>query len=147
MNKNKLKFSLLKQFSLTHATYEVLRNKLKADNVSKVGNYEANTYLFAYHNEHDDLVAGLYAFCRMGAFHVDLLWVDELLRGQKLGTKLLEQAEECARDNGALYVNVNTATFQALDFYLKNGYEVFAKLPLLINGMDNQYDYFLVKYL
>lgn len=147
MNKKNLKFSLLQQFSPTHVTYEALRNKLKAYTVSKIGNYEVNTYLFTYHNENNDLVAGLYAFCRMGAFHVDLLWVDESLRGKKLGTKLLEQAEECARDNGALYVNVNTATFQALDFYLKNGYEIFAKLPLLINGMDNQYDYFLVKYL
>jgi len=147
MNKNNLKFSLLQQFSPTYATCEELRNKLKAYNESKIGNYEINKYIFAYHNENNDLVAGLYAFCRTGSFHIELLWVDESLRGQKLGTKLLKQAEECARNNGAFYLKVNTASFQALDFYLKNGYEIFAKLPLLINGMDNQYDYFLVKYL
>lgn len=120
---------------------------MKADNETKIGSYEINTYLLAYHNAGNDLVAGLAAFCRLGAFHIELLWVNESLRRQKLGTKLLERAKECARKNGALYIKVNTATFQALDFYLNNGYQVFAKLPLSVTGGKNQYDYFLIKYL
>jgi GNAT superfamily N-acetyltransferase len=145
--KNNLKFSVVKQSSREHPIYETIRSKLKADNENKIGHYEINNYIFAYHNENNDLVAGLCAFYRLGVFHIELLWVDESLREQKLGTKLLEQAEAYARKNGALYIKVNTATFQALDFYLKNGYEVFAKLPLLITGMKNQFDYFLIKYL
>lgn len=147
MDKNNFKYSFIKQCSPTHAICEELRSKLKGFNNSKIGNYEIDTYIFAYHDENNNLIGGLYAYERLGAFHIEFLWVDEAWRGQKLGTKLLREAEECARKNGDLYMDANTGTFQALDFYLKNDFQVFAKLPLLVTDMENQYNYFLVKYL
>jgi GNAT superfamily N-acetyltransferase len=62
-------------------------------------------------------------------FYIDLLWVKEPLRGQGYGRSLLTQAEERARRQGAGNVYLDTFSFQAPDFYTKNGYEVFGKLP------------------
>jgi len=147
VNINNLRFSLHKECSPTHLIYEALRNKLRSYSFSRIGTYKINNYILAYHDENNNLMAGLYAFCRLGVFHIELLWVDESLRKQRLGSRLLEQAEDCARQSDAIYMTVNTATFQAPDFYLKNGYEIFAKLPLFIANMEDQYDYFLIKYL
>lgn len=125
---------------------ELLRNKLKNYNVSKIGAYDKQDYLFEYYQE-NELVAGLYAYFRLGVFCIDILWVAEALRQQNYGTKLLVEAEKVARELNALYIRVNTGTFQALDFYLNHHYEVFAKLPLLTKCDTLQYDYYLLKYL
>ncbi|MFA6408610.1 MAG: GNAT family N-acetyltransferase [Gammaproteobacteria bacterium] len=146
-NISNLTFSLHKECSPTHPICEALRNQVRGYNFSKVGAFEINNYILAYHNENNNLMAGLCACCRLGVFNIELLWVDESLRKQRLGSRLLEKAEECARKDNAIYMKVNTATFQALDFYLKNGYEVFAKLPIFVANIENQYDYFLIKHL
>jgi hypothetical protein len=52
-----------------------------------------------------------------------------------------------ARKNAVLYIRLNTGSFQAPDFYLKHHYHVFAKLPLVMNSKEQQYDYYLIKYL
>ena len=49
--------------------------------------------------------------------------VDEELRRQGYGSKLLLATEEEARKNGCVSATVNTMDFQAEDFYLKHGYE------------------------
>ena len=57
---------------------------------------------------------------------IDLLWVEDSLRGKGVGSSLLQAAEDAARDYGAKRVFLNTFRFQAPDFYLKHGYhEVF----------------------
>lgn len=55
--------------------------------------------------------------------YIDSLWVDDSLRNQGYGTKLLNAAENEARKLGCRYSTVDTYSFQAEGFYLKNGYE------------------------
>jgi GNAT superfamily N-acetyltransferase len=57
-----------------------------------------------------------------GWVYVDWLWVAEGLRRQGLGARLLAAAEALARGNGCLGVHLNTWSFQAPDFYRKQGY-------------------------
>lgn len=59
---------------------------------------------------------------------VEYLWVSEELRGQGLGSEILEKAEREAVLRGAKYVFVDTFDFQAPDFYVKHGYEQVFKL-------------------
>lgn len=59
---------------------------------------------------------------------VEYLWVSEELRGQGLGSRLLEQAEKEAVSHKAKYVFVDTFDFQAPGFYVKHGYEEVFKL-------------------
>ena len=141
----KIKYRFSKQCS--DEEMEKLRSKLLDFNYNQIGEYEAKKYLFAYYDEHDDIIAGLYAYYKLAMFYIDLLWVNESFRLQKIGTKLLRKAEQCATKNKALYIRVNTATFQALNFYLKNGYQLFAKLPVKIPNKQDQFDNYLVKYL
>ena len=125
---------------------ESLRDKLIAYNISQAGDCHRKEVVFAYYDA-EELIAGLYAYQSYGMFYIDILWVDEAYRHKKLGAKLLKTAEEHAAKNSALYIRVNTSSFQAPEFYLKNGYKLFAKLPLLIEGNEQYFDYYFVKML
>jgi len=55
------------------------------------------------------------------------LYVKEELRGQGIGSKLLQQAETEAKNRNCRFAFVNTYQFQAPDFYKRYGYkEVFS---------------------
>lgn len=54
---------------------------------------------------------------------VKFLWVDESLRGQHIGSQILEAAELTARKRGCKYAFLDTFSFQAPDFYKKYGYQ------------------------
>jgi GNAT superfamily N-acetyltransferase len=53
---------------------------------------------------------------------VDLMWVDDVLRGRGLGRALLGRLEEEARLRGCDWSKLNTWDFQAPDFYTRCGY-------------------------
>lgn len=60
--------------------------------------------------------------------YVDLLWVREDLRKQGFGRRLMERAEEEAKQRGARHAYLDTFTFQAPVFYEKLGYQAFGEL-------------------
>ena len=55
---------------------------------------------------------------------IDNLWVSERMRGQKIGHKLLAEAEEIARTKGCKFAILDTLNFQAKPFYQARGYQV-----------------------
>lgn len=59
-----------------------------------------------------------------GQLYVSQLWVDEKLRGQGYGTKLMQLAEAHAKENNCSFVAVNTMNFEAPEFYKKLGFYV-----------------------
>lgn len=59
---------------------------------------------------------------------IQILMVDENLRKSGLGTKLLLEAEQIARDSQCDFIKLDTLSFQALEFYQKHGYEVYGCL-------------------
>lgn len=60
--------------------------------------------------------------------HVDILWVKEKYRKEGFGSLLLNEAEKIAKAKGCKLAHLDTFDFQAKDFYLKHGYEVFGVL-------------------
>jgi len=60
--------------------------------------------------------------------HVGTLWIRADVRGLGYGGKLLEAAEQEAVRRGCEHSHLETHDFQALGFYLKNGYTQFAQL-------------------
>ncbi len=80
-------------------------------------------------NERGETVAICIAECFVwGAAHVDALWVSAQYRKQGLGSMLLNEVERTAVKNGCNLIHLDTFDFQAKDFYVKHGYEVFGIL-------------------
>jgi GNAT superfamily N-acetyltransferase len=63
-----------------------------------------------------------------GMLYIDVLFVDENQRGQQLGSLLLSKVEAEARSMGANLSHLDTFDWQAKDFYIKHGYEIFGVL-------------------
>jgi ribosomal protein S18 acetylase RimI-like enzyme len=60
-----------------------------------------------------------------GALHVKYLYVEEIYRGNGLGTRLMEQAHEFGRQHGCSFICVETMSyFHTLEFYQKLGYYI-----------------------
>ena len=72
-----------------------------------------------------DSVGGLTGWAVYDWLFIKLLHVPETLRGQGLGTRLMQQAETFARERGLAGIWLDTFDFQARGFYEKLGYSVF----------------------
>jgi GNAT superfamily N-acetyltransferase len=73
-------------------------------------------------------VGGLYGWTWGGCLEVKLLWVRDDLRGMGYGKRLMLEAERAAIDRGCFQALLDTHGFQAPDFYIKLGYEVYGVL-------------------
>jgi GNAT superfamily N-acetyltransferase len=65
--------------------------------------------------------------------------LDEDIRKSGFGTKLLVEIEKIALEKECDFIKVDTLSFQALDFYQKNGYQVFGSLDNV--GRDYKHYY------
>jgi ribosomal protein S18 acetylase RimI-like enzyme len=74
------------------------------------------------------VVGGLRAAAAWNWLNIEVIWVSEKARGVGLGQRLLARAEEFAMKSGFFSVYLETASFQAREFYEKQGYAVFGKL-------------------
>lgn len=73
-----------------------------------------------------DVVAGISGCVDWGhILHVELLFVDDKFRHQGMGRFLLSKIEREARLLNAGIAQTDTFDFQAKDFYIKHGYEIF----------------------
>ncbi len=89
--------------------------------------------------ENDSIIAGLLGCIYWGCFHIDILWIDEERRKQGYGTELLKKAEEIAKENNCSFIHLDTLSFQAQEFYIKNGYSVFGELKGYPDGIIRYY--------
>jgi ribosomal protein S18 acetylase RimI-like enzyme len=71
---------------------------------------------------------GIYGFLWGGMLEIDVLYVDETLRGRGLGRRLLRAMEQAAVERGGRTAVLDTFDFQALAFYRAEGYEILAEL-------------------
>ncbi|MCC3868071.1 GNAT family N-acetyltransferase [Terrisporobacter mayombei] len=71
-------------------------------------------------------IAGLIGNTHGNWLSIKFLWVSEKLRGQNIGSDILNQGENIAKERGCKYSFLDTFSFQAPEFYRKHGYkEVF----------------------
>jgi GNAT superfamily N-acetyltransferase len=71
--------------------------------------------------------------------HVELLWLDDSIRKKGYGKILLRQAEEIALSSGCIGAHLDTFSFQAPDFYIRLGYEVFGQIENHPKGETRYY--------
>ncbi|MDD2956624.1 MAG: GNAT family N-acetyltransferase [Oscillospiraceae bacterium] len=75
------------------------------------------------------LAAGIVAGSSFDTLEVEFLFVEEAYRHMGLGSQLLRHAEETAKKAGVKKVLLNTYSFQAPEFYRKQGYTLLAEFP------------------
>lgn len=80
------------------------------------------------------MVAGLKGWIGGDTFYVSWLWVDSARRQQGLGTDVMETCEQEACKRGCAYIRVDTAGYQAPDFYRKLGYQEQTRIPGYYEG-------------
>ncbi|MGB8646889.1 MAG: GNAT family N-acetyltransferase [Anaerolineae bacterium] len=112
---------------------------LEAYNIPRAGPYNFRPLSVFLRDAQGKIVGGLVGGTHWEWLHVELLWIDESLRGQDWGTRLLTAAEESARDRGCHAVHLDTMSFQALPFYQKLGYTVFGVLDNFPTGHKRYY--------
>ncbi|CJG04778.1 acetyltransferase [Streptococcus pneumoniae] len=110
----------------SHKSQEI-GNLIRVYNRSKREEAESEPLNLYVEDEKGNLLAGLIAETFGNWLEIEYLFVKEELRGQGIGSKLLQQAESEAKNRNCCFSFVNTYQFQALDFYQKHGYkEVFS---------------------
>ena len=85
-------------------------------------------------------LAGLVGDTHGNWLTINYLWVSKELRGQHIGSSMLEQAEKIAIERGCNYAFLDTFDFQAPEFYKKHGYkEVFTLEKYPLTGKRHYY--------
>jgi len=90
-------------------------------------------------SDDDRLLGGLIGITFWGWLHVDILWIDETLRHQGRGRRLLQSAEEEAVRRGCHHAFLDTLSFQALPFYQQPGYAIFGEQQDIPLGHSRYY--------
>lgn len=78
--------------------------------------------------EEGRLIALLHAQQVLGNIHIKALVVDKEHQKKGLGASLLAELEEKAKKAGVSSITLSTKSYQAKDFYIKQGYEIYASL-------------------
>lgn len=78
--------------------------------------------------EEGRLIALLHAYQVLENIHIKALVVDKGYQKKGLGASLLAELEEKAEKAGVSSITLSTKSYQAKDFYIKQGYEIYASL-------------------
>ncbi|RON08696.1 GNAT family N-acetyltransferase [Pseudomonas brassicacearum] len=96
---------------------------LRAYNVANAGEgHPQDIALLVRDEQNDEILGGLYAKLFYQWMFIDLLSVPEQARGQGTGSRLMQMAEELAREKNCIGIYLDTFEFQAPEFYKKLGF-------------------------
>lgn len=121
---------------------DALRIGLSGYNTAQAGTHLRERITSFIKDEQGKVLGGIVADIKWGWLHVDWLWIDEGIRKDGWGARLLATMEQYASDKGITNFHLETTSFQALPFYQKQGYTVFGELPDMPPG---HITYFLKK--
>lgn len=76
----------------------------------------------------DDYLGGLVCHITDQTMHIEMLALAPEARGKSIGTQLVKTCLNFAKEEGVIAVTVSTLEFQAKDFYLGLGFEIFGQL-------------------
>jgi GNAT superfamily N-acetyltransferase len=101
---------------------------LRAFNVARLGPSNEQPVRFVVRGSDGAVLGGILGHTKWKWLYVSKLWVDDSVRGQGFGTRLLKAAEDLARQRGCVGSVLDTFEFQARPFYERLGYELFGTL-------------------
>lgn len=113
---------------------------VRSYNRSKRETAESEPLNLYVEDDSGELLAGLVAETFGNWLEIEYLFVKEDLRGQGIGSQLLQQAESEAKKRNCRFAFVNTYQFQAPAFYQKYGYKkVFTMKDYPYTGQRHYY--------
>ena len=119
---------------------QIIGDLIRSYNRSKREVAESEPLNLYVEDEHGEIMAGLVAETFGNWLEIEYLFVKEDLRGQGIGSKLLQQAESEAKKRNCRFAFVNTYQFQAPAFYQKHGYKkVFTLKDYPYDGQRHYY--------
>jgi GNAT superfamily N-acetyltransferase len=124
------------------SVWGIIGKGLDQFNIQKAGDDNFQRICFALYAPDQEIAGGVVGEIYWDWLYVGLMWVKDELRGAGYGQRLLMRIEDEARTRGAKNVYLDTFSFQAPDFYKKQGYQVFGKLKNFPTGHQR---FFLTK--
>ena len=113
---------------------------IRSYNRSKREKAESEPLNIYVEDDSGELMAGLVAETFGNWLEIEYLFVKEDLRGQGIGSQLLQRAESEAKKRNCRFAFVNTYQFQAPAFYQRHGYkEVFSLKDYPYTGQRHYY--------
>ena len=121
------------RYTVTDAADVTVRARIAAPlvrfNESVAGPINFRPLIVILTDAEEAIAGGLWGGTAYGWLHTDLLIVPENARGNGIGTRLMQLAEEEAISRGCHSAWLDTHDFQAQPFYERLGYIAFGKLP------------------
>jgi GNAT superfamily N-acetyltransferase len=84
----------------------------------------------------DKIIGGVIVFVYANSIFIDILWISQENRGLGIGSELLLSVETETIKRGINVITLDTFSFQAEGFYLKQGYEPLGIIKNYIEGHD-----------
>jgi ribosomal protein S18 acetylase RimI-like enzyme len=112
----------------------VILDRLKAFNIAKFGESNRRELTIPLYADDGNIRGGLVGYTGRGWLYVSMLYISEELRGQGLGSRILDMAEEEAHKRGCIGAYIDTMNPAALKLYLKLGYAEIGRLDALADG-------------
>ena len=110
--------------SPSNALFEQIKDRIREFNVEHWDVKQKKPLVVLLEDEHETMLAGASARTFGDWLLIENIWVSASLRGQHIGTDLLQQLEASAIARGCKFALLDTLEFQARPFYEKLGYEV-----------------------
>jgi len=123
-----MNFTIRPTESHHESVHKTVLESLIAFNDANVGESSYRPIAFAIEDERGQIMGGLSGATAYGWLFVELLFVPEALRGQGVGTRLIQLAEAEAIARGCHSAWLDTFEFQARGFYERLGYTCFGEL-------------------
>jgi ribosomal protein S18 acetylase RimI-like enzyme len=105
-----------------------LSDRINEFNVEATGFDDGRWLRAAQRGPDGDLEAGLAGWTWGGCGFIEYLWVRADLRGTGVGSRLLEAAEAEAIARGCAQIVVSSHSFQAPEFYVRQGYIEYGRI-------------------
>lgn len=115
--------------SPTNDELQVLLDGLDEFNAPFIGKDKQKNLTYLVKNDCGQIKAGINGnYGKYGWLWIGTLWVSDELRKQGWGQRLLSMIEDEALNNGCRFAYLNCFSFGAVEFYKKQGYEIYAEL-------------------
>lgn len=119
---------------------QIIGDLIRSYNRSKREAAESEPLNIYVEDDSGELMAGLVGETFGNWLEIEYLFVKEDIRGQGIGSQLLQQAENEAKKRNCCFAFINTYQFQAPAFYQKHGYkEVFTLNDYPYTGQRHYY--------